>query len=85
VYYDYVVYKAGEEQKQFWKFLQLPVLTITALLSRSQLAAPSTLTFYFLAVVAEVVDLMMWTVGRSVVYLREQLSSESQGSCRCCG
>jgi hypothetical protein len=54
---------------------------LTVLLFRSQLAAPSTLTLYFLAVVAvvEVVDLMKWTVGRSVIDLQKQLSSTSQG------
>jgi hypothetical protein len=39
---------------------------LTALLRRSQLVAPSTLTLYFSAVVVEVVDLMRWKVGRSV-------------------
>jgi hypothetical protein len=45
------------------------------------LAACGSVHSYLLlfAVVAKVVDLMRWTVGRSVVDLREQLSSRSQG------
>jgi hypothetical protein len=47
-----------------WPGIKYPM--ITALLHRSQLAAPSTLTLYFLAVVVDVVDVMRWKVGRSV-------------------